>query len=85
MASKRILMLVGDFVEDYEAMVPVPDAADGRASRRRRVSRQAGRPNGAHGRPRLRGRSDLQRKAGPQLRARRPISTPSIRPTTTPW
>jgi len=22
MASKRILMLVGDFVEDYEAMVP---------------------------------------------------------------
>lgn len=22
MAAKRILMLVGDFVEDYEAMVP---------------------------------------------------------------
>ena len=29
MAQKKILMLVGDYVEDYEAMVPISDAADG--------------------------------------------------------
>jgi len=28
---KKILMLVGDFVEDYEVMVPFSGLADGRA------------------------------------------------------
>ena len=33
MAAKRILMLVGDYVEDYEAMVPFQALSDGRAHR----------------------------------------------------
>ena len=63
MSSKRILMLVGDFVEDYEAMVPLqilqmeghrvdvacPDKKPGRLRR--------------HGDSRLRRASDLQREA----------------------
>ena len=67
--SQKVLMLVGDFVEDYEVMVPFqalqmlghtvhavcPGKKDGR--------------QGAHGDPRLRGRPDLQREAGAQLHA----------------
>ena len=33
MAAKRILMLVGDYVEDYEAMVPLPDCCSWLATR----------------------------------------------------
>ena len=71
MAAKKILMLVGDYVEDYEVMVPfqmllmvghqVDAVCPGQEGGRRR----------ADGRPRLRGRPDLQREARPQLHAQR--------------
>ena len=65
MKSAKILVLAGDFVEDYEIMVPFqalqmvghkvdavcPGQEEGRA--------------GAHGDPRLRRRSDLHRKTRP--------------------
>ena len=40
MAAKKILMLVGDFVEDYEVMVPFQAVADGRPPRRCSLSGQ---------------------------------------------
>ncbi len=75
MPGKKILMLVGDFVEDYEVMVPfqalqmvghtVHAVCPGKKARR----------EGAHGGPRLRGRPDLQREA-------RATTSPSTRPST---
>ncbi len=39
MSAKKILMLVGDFVEDYEVMVPFQASANGRSHGARGVSR----------------------------------------------
>jgi len=60
MAAKRILMLVGDFVEDYEAMVPFQMLRMvGHEVHAVCPDKKARRP-GTHGGARLRGRSDLQ-------------------------
>ena len=59
MAAKKILMLVGDYVEDYEAMVPLQILLMvGHHVRRGLSGQEAGRV-GADGRPRFRGGPDL--------------------------
>ena len=69
MAAKKILMLVGDYVEDYEVMVPfqmllmVGHQVDAVCP-----GKKAGESR-ADGGPRLRGRPDLQREARAQLHA----------------
>jgi len=68
MSKKSILMIVGDYVEDYEVMVPL---------RRFRWSATLSMPSvpaknrrvRAHLHPRFRGRSDLHGKARPQFRS----------------
>ena len=83
--AKRILMLVGDFVEDYEAMVPLqillmvghtvdvacPDKTQGR--------------DGRDGDSRFRGPADLQREARAQLSGHRRLGRRRTRPRTTRW
>jgi len=44
MAQNRILLLAGDYVEDYEVMVPLPGLADGRTPLTRRVSPRKEKP-----------------------------------------
>ena len=69
--GKKILMLVGDFVEDYEVMVPFQALQMvGHTVHAVCPGKKAGR-EGPHRDPRLRGRPDLQREAGPQLHAER--------------
>ena len=51
MAAKKILMLVGDFVEDYEVMVPFPGPAGRRTRGARRLPGQEGGRGRAHGHP----------------------------------
>jgi len=82
MAAKKLLMLVGDYVEDYEAMVPfqallmVGHVVHAVCPIRKLRFR-------AHRHPRFRGRPDLQRKAGAQLRPERDFPTRSAPRTTT--
>ena len=71
--AKKILMLVGDFVEDYEVMVPFQALRAVGHTRRRGLPRQEGRAVGADGHARLRRRSDLLRKARAQLHAQRDV------------
>ena len=52
MAAKKILMLVGDFVEDYEVMVPF-QALAGRPSSLMRSARASRMGDSAHARPRF--------------------------------
>jgi protease I len=69
MAAKKILMIVGDYVEDYEVMVPFQILLMvGHTVHVVCSGKKAGdkvRTRGA----RLRGGPDLQRKAGPQFPA----------------
>ena len=67
MPKKKILILVGDFVEDYEVMVPFQILLTRGARGARRLPRQEGGRHGGHGDSRLRRAPDLQREAGPQL------------------
>ena len=85
MTAKKILFLVGDFVEDYEILVPFqmllmvghtchtvcPDKKSGEL--------------GSHGHSRFRRPSDLQRKARPSLSAERGTLMRSIRTSTMRW
>jgi len=64
MAAKKLLMLVGDYVADYEAMVPFQALLMGRARGPCRLPQQESWRFVAHRHPRFRGRPDLQRKAG---------------------
>ena len=63
MAAKKILMLVGDYAEDYETMVPF-QALQMVGHQVHAVSGQAGRAKRAHRHPRFRRRPDLQREPG---------------------
>jgi len=63
MPAKRILMLCGDFGEDYETMVPFQALQAVGHTVQRRVSGQGGRRKNRHRDSRFRGRPDLQREA----------------------
>ena len=71
MAAQKILMLVGDYVEDYEVMVPFQALLMvGHNVHAVCPGKKSGEV-GPHGHPRFRGRPDLFRKARPQFRAQR--------------
>ncbi len=53
MTAKKILMLVGDFVEDYEVMVPFQALQMVGSHRPRRLPGQSRRPNDSHRNSRL--------------------------------
>ena len=63
MPQKKILILVGDYVEDYEVMVPFQALQMVGHTVARGLSGQEGGRVGAHRDPRFRRRPDLQRKA----------------------
>ena len=64
MTGKRILMICGDFGEDYETMVPFQASAGGRTHRSRRLPRQEGGRRDRDVDPRFRGPADLSEKRG---------------------
>ena len=73
MPIKKILMLVGDFVEDYEVMVPFQMLLMVGHQSRCRLPRQKIRRHGRHRDPRFRRRPNLQRKARPQFPPQRHV------------
>ena len=71
MSAKRILMLVGDYVEDYEVMVPFQALQMvGHTVEAVCPDKKSRRP-GPHRDPRFRRRANLQRKTRPQLHPQR--------------
>ena len=71
MSAKKILMLVGDYAEDYEVMVPFQALQMVGTPGRRRLPGQESRRLLPHRDPRLRGRPDLFREARAQLHPQR--------------
>ena len=84
MAGKKMLMLVGDYVEDYEVMVPFQALQVVGPHGPRRLPGQEGRRQGPHRGPRLRGDQTYSEKPGHNF-ALNATFADDPRPSTTPW
>ena len=85
MSHAKLLMLAGDFVEDYEIMVPFQALQMVGHTVACRLPRQKEWRADPHRDSRLRRRPDLHGKARPQLHAQRDLRLKSTRRTTTAW